>query len=133
MSPEASALVAAVLLGVIQVTLQSTASTVQFGIAYNAGPRDERRPTQGVAARLERASKNFQETFPFFAAAILLALISGRSNEWTQAGAWLYVIARIVYVPLYAAGVSHWRTWVWMLALSGLLSVLFGVALPAAA
>ena len=48
--------------------------TLQRGLRWNAGPRDEPMPPlTGVAGRLSRALRNFLETFPFFAAAVLIA------------------------------------------------------------
>jgi uncharacterized MAPEG superfamily protein len=34
-------------------------------------------------------------------------------------GAWLYLLARIIYVPLYAAGISFIRTLAWLVSIVG--------------
>ena len=39
----------------------------------------------------------------------------------TLPGAWLYVLARIAYVPIYAAGIAKLRTAVWLISILGLL------------
>jgi uncharacterized MAPEG superfamily protein len=42
-----------------------------------AGPRDEAvPPLTGIAGRLERALRNFVETFPLFASAVLIAYVA---------------------------------------------------------
>jgi len=74
MTTELWLLVAAVLLGFAQIVLQAQSMNMQRGYRWNAGPRDEiLPPLTGTAGRLNRASRNFFETFPLFAAAILVA------------------------------------------------------------
>jgi hypothetical protein len=41
----------------------------------------------GVAGRLERALRNFLETFPLFATAVLLVQITGRNGRMSAIGA----------------------------------------------
>lgn len=48
-------------------------------------------------------------------------------NALTESGARLYLWARVVYVPLYAAGIPLARSLVWNVATAGI--VLFVVAL----
>ncbi len=76
----------------------------------------------GVAARLDRAFRNFQETFPFFAAAMLACAFAGKlGSDLTVYGAWAFVIGRAAYVPLYAVGVGGGvRTIAWAVAMVGL-------------
>ena len=71
--PSASAL--SVVLGLVQIVLASHAASLQRGYLWTAGSRDEAvPPLTGIAGRLERASlRNFVETFPLFAAAVLIA------------------------------------------------------------
>ena len=70
-----------------------------------------------------RALRNFGETFPFFAAAILAAHLSGRDGSLTLWGAHLYVWARLVYLPLYAFGVPLVRSLVWNVAALGIFLI----------
>ena len=110
----------AVLIGLVQLFLEAGASQSQRGMAWAAGPRDEPRHVSGVAARLQRAQSNFLETFAMFVAALLAALMLGHAGHMTLFGAWLYVIGRAVYVPLYAAGVPLVRTLAWSVAMAGI-------------
>ena len=75
-----------------------------------------------MAARLERAFRNYMETFPFFAAAVLVGAATTALRDWSVWGAWVYVVSRALYVPLYAFG-SPFRTLVWFASLIGLLMV----------
>lgn len=121
---ERSLLAAAVALGLVQLVLAGYAARMTQGLKWGAGPRDEPRPVGKVAGRLDRAFKNYMETFPFFAAALLLAMNMGKLGELTYWGSHIYVAARVVYVPLYASGVPTVRSLVWFVSFVGLLMVL---------
>ena len=129
MTTELWLLIAAMLLGFVQIVLQAQSTNIQRGYRWNAGPRDEvLPPLTGVAGRLNRASRNFFETFPLFAAAVLVAAVANIHNGLTLWGAWLYVLARIVYVPLYAFGVRYVRSLAWNVAALGIFLILSGIA-----
>ncbi len=116
----------AIVLGVVHIMAQGRAATMQRGYRWNAGPRDEPvAPLTGVAGRLERASRNFQETFPFFAAAVLMAVVSQRTSDWSLWGAWLYLGARIAYLFAYASGVFFVRSVIWLAAMAGIFMILY--------
>src|SRR5918996_1631217 len=58
-----------VVLGIVQIIAASHAASLQRGYRWSASPRDETMPPlQGVAGRLNRALRNFLETFPLLAA-----------------------------------------------------------------
>lgn len=115
-------------LALIQILLASTLRTQETGVKYNAGPRDGGAPPpRPVTARLQRAQANLFETLPLFAAAVLIAHVSGSEGDLTLWGCWLYLVARIVYVPLYAAGIPMVRSLVWLVSLAGLVLVLAAV------
>ena len=129
MTTELWLLVAAVLLGFAQIILQAQSMNMQRGYRWNAGPRDEiLPPLTGVAGRLNRALRNFLETFPLFAAAVLIANTANIHNSLTLWGAWLYLLGRIVYLPLYAFGVRYVRSLAWNVAVLGIFLVLSGIA-----
>jgi uncharacterized MAPEG superfamily protein len=60
---------------------------LQLGYRWTASPRDETWPLIGIAGRCNRALQNFLETFPLFAAAVLIAHVAGRHNWMTEWGA----------------------------------------------
>lgn len=122
---EFTMLALAVVLGLLQLLIAARAGNSQRGLAWNVGARDKEPPPVGaVAGRLERAFKNFMETFPFFAVAVLAAHAMDRFGWMTLVGTQLYLAARIVYVPLYAAGVPVFRTVVWLISILGLILTL---------
>jgi len=125
MSFELRMLAWSVVLGLFQVLLAAQFSTLQRGIGWNMGARDEPvPPLKGVAGRLDRASRNFLETFPFFAAAVLIAEAADRTGALTWWGVQLYFWGRVVYLPVYALGVPGVRSAIWLMATFGLVLVL---------
>ena len=112
----------------IHIFVATRFKTVQYGRAWNVGPRDEALPPlAGTAGRLDRAMRNFLETFPLFAAAVLIAALAGRHNWMTEWGAVLYFVARVAYVPLYAYGVRVVRSLAWSVATLGIILMLVGL------
>jgi len=119
-----------VALGLVQIVAASHAASLQRGYRWTASPRDgPTPPLRGVAGRLDRALRNFLETFPLFAAAVLAAHVSDTHNALTEWGARLYLWARLVYVPLYAAGVPLLRSLVWNVATVGIVLLLLALLL----
>jgi uncharacterized MAPEG superfamily protein len=112
---ELKLLLAAVIIGLVQIV---------WAAAAGSGPPPPPRPVSGVAARLDRALRNFLETFPLFAAALIACVAAGKLGTLTLYGAGLYVIARALYVPLYASGVALVRTLVWAASLIGIVMVI---------
>jgi uncharacterized MAPEG superfamily protein len=94
--------------------------TAQYGRKWNVSARDEALPAANpVTGRLMRAQANFLETFPIAAVALLGVVIAGRTSEWTAIGGWIWLGARLVYLPLYWAGISVIRTIVWTISMAG--------------
>ena len=129
MSTEMHMLLYAIVLGLVQILAAAQMATAQLGAKWNMSARDQTKEPTGVAGRLDRAYKNFLQTFAFFAAAVLMIELTGRSNSLSVIGAQLYFYARLLYVPLYASGIPVVRTLVWIVSLAGLIMVfipLFG-------
>ena len=119
-------------LAIVQILLPAHLRNQETGVGYNAGPRDEAGPPVGtVTGRLKRAQANLFETLPLFATAILIAHVAGRDGTLTLAGAWLYLLMRLAYVPVYAAGIPYLRSAIWLISLAGLVLVLVAILRPA--
>jgi len=115
-------------LALVQIMLTANLRTAETGIQYNASARDgEAPPPRPVTARLQRAQANLFETLPLFIGAVLIAHVSGSEGDLTLWGCWMYLVARIVYIPLYAAGIPYVRSLVWLVSLAGLIMVLAAV------
>ena len=124
MTTELTLLTWSIVLGLVHAVATGQFTTLQHGLRYGLSPRDEHKSLSGVGARIERAFANYMQTFPFFAAAVLLAHVTGRHSWLTVTGAELYFWARLIYVPLYAAGIPIARTLAFLVALAGIVMIL---------
>ncbi len=123
-SIEMQILFCSILLGLLQLFVVILVSVMGRGLPWNVSSRDEpARPLNKYAARFERSYKNFLETFPLFAATVLLATALGRTNAASAMGAQIYIWARVLYVPAYIAGVPWVRTLVWTASFVGILMI----------
>jgi uncharacterized MAPEG superfamily protein len=115
-------------LGLVHVVIAASLSTQQRGLKWNASNREgEPKPLTGAAGRAARASLNFLETFVFFGAAVLAVVLAKQNTAHTALGAEIYFWARVVYLPVYLAGVPYLRTVVWTASLIGLIMVIAGL------
>jgi len=105
----------------LHVMVEGQTATRDRGTGWNAGPRDgEAKPLGVYAGRAARALRNFQETYPAFVALALALTIAGRTGGSGETGAWLWLIARIVYLPLYLLGIPYLRSLCWCVSILGL-------------
>lgn len=131
MTVELATLAGACALGLVHIVLASHFASLQRGYRWSASARDAPQPPlTGVAGRLQRASANFMETFPFFVAAVVMAEFANAHDWRTVWGSALYLAARIVYLPLYAAGVYLVRSLVWNVAVIGIALLIWAVVAP---
>jgi len=124
MTAELKILAWTIILGIAHVFVAAGMATHQRGLKWNAGNRDgEAKPLSGAAARAGRASSNFLETFPFFAAAVLAVVAAKANTAHTALGAEIYFWARVAYLPIYVVGIPYARTLVWAVSFWGLLQL----------
>lgn len=83
----------------------------------NHDPRAWLARQEGWRARANAAQSNSLEAFPFFAAAVLLALYAGADADSVALWAWLFVALRLVYIGCYVIDWATLRSIVWLLAL----------------
>jgi uncharacterized MAPEG superfamily protein len=114
------------LLLVVHIFTATRFKTAQYGRKWNVGARDEALAEPSpVTGRTMRAQANFQETFPIAIVALLGVVIAGRTSPTTALGGWIWLGARVVYLPLYAVGVPVVRTVVWTISAVGLGMVIW--------
>lgn len=129
MASQLQLLILAIGIGVINLVWAAVAARRQQGLKWAGGSRDEPRPVVGVAARLERAFANYRETFPLFAAAAIVAYLTGETGGAALWGGVMYVAGRAAYVPLYASGVRYWRSLAWFVSFIGLIVLVIALFL----
>ena len=127
MIPELTVLTLAVLLQGVQFVLYSALAQKQVGTKYAASPRDEPRQLTGTAGRAQRAMNNHFESLALFTPAVLVITLADKSTAFTAACAWVYLAARLLYVPAYLMGWAPGRSLIWV---AGFLATM---ALPLAA
>ena len=112
MTIELTLLALSVGLGFVHIVAASHSASLQRGYRWSASARDEPvEPLRGVAGRLDRALENFLETFPLFAAVVLLAQSEIGTMHSPNGAPELYFWGRVVYLPLYAAGIPWCAPW----------------------
>lgn len=117
----------AAFLGLLHAISTGAVVLAEHGREYNMSPRDDERPATGVRGRNVRAFANFMQSFPIFAAAVLVSHAYGRDVGAASWGAQLYFWGRLFYVPLYVTG-SKYRSAVWFVSVLGILLVFWSVA-----
>lgn len=122
MRPELTVLGWAAVLLIVHIFAAIRLKTRQYGVDWNTGARDETDLPQlnAVAGRLERARNNYLETLPIAIIALLGVVVADRASTITAIGGWVWLGARVVYLPLYWAGVPKLRTLVYLASLVGL-------------
>jgi uncharacterized MAPEG superfamily protein len=121
MTPELTVLALAAILQAMQIMLAGGSMNRDAGLAWNASPRDTPREFSALTGRLRRAVANHFEALALFTIAVVVVTLSGSASVVTVSCAWIYLAARVLYVPAYAFGWSPWR------------SVIFGVGATATA
>ncbi len=115
MTPELTALTLAALLAAVQFVLYAVPANRELGTGYTMSARD-REPSRAMSertARLGRAFNNHMEWLMFFGLAVGVIQMSGQNSGFTAACAWVYLCARIAYLPCYVFGLRPWRSAVW--------------------
>ena len=114
------------LIWLAHVLIQAGIANAVVGPSYLAGARDASAEVKGVYyPRATRALANYVENYGAFIA-LDLGLIA--TQHTGGSGAMIWVLARIVYVPLYLFGVPYLRTLAWAVALAGLVMMLARLA-----
>ena len=115
----------AAVLGLAHIFIAGNARTVELGAKWNMGARDEKtQDLKPLTGRLLRAQSNFFETFPLFASAVLIVAVSHAYSAYSYWGCIIYLVARIIYLPIYAFGIPVIRTIIWLISIVGLLLVI---------
>ncbi len=119
---ELTCLELSVLLWLAHILVQALAARAEFGDAYLFTPRDAQPTAKGLTCgRATRALANYIENLgPFVAMA--LALIA--TQHAGGIGATIWILARIVYLPVYLMGILYIRTALWAISVIGLLMML---------
>jgi uncharacterized MAPEG superfamily protein len=121
MTIELALLAASVVLGIVHIIIVSQLQSWQRGYRWTASSTEKSvAPLSGIAGRAERALRNYLETFPFFAAAILIVTVTNTHSWLSVWGANFSFWGRIVYAFLYTADLPPARSLVWNIPTIGI-------------
>lgn len=129
MTVELWMLAASIALGMIHLVVSSHLISWQRGYRWTASCREEAgSPLRGLANRVDQATTNFLETFPFFAALVLITHVINHHSALTIWGVHLYFWARVAYLIAAAAGLGLVRSLVcWNTAFVGIAFLFVGL------
>src|SRR4051812_1703322 len=99
---------------------EAPAPGAESPLAESFGSRDHVRPHTLTGKRAVRALANLQEGLPVFLALALMNMIVAPAASLALTGAWVFLVARVLYLPIYLAGVPYVRTLAWVVGLVGL-------------
>lgn len=125
MTVELTLLALSTAFAVVHIVLASHSASFARGYRWTASARDQPLPElTGIPGRLARASANYQETFPLFAAGILLVTVTNHQSDLTMWAAIIYLVSRVLYLIAYASGVYLVRSLIWNFATAAILVLL---------
>ncbi|MAE21047.1 MAG: hypothetical protein CMK92_01310 [Pseudomonas sp.] len=79
----------------------------------NHAPRDFLAQREGLQQRANWAQMNSFEAFPMFAAAVIIAHLTGAEQSYIDMLAMAFIGIRVVYGAMYLADLAALRTLVW--------------------
>ena len=135
MTPELTVLALAGLLQGVQFLLMAIPVNLEVGPGTTMSPRDASRMGKPMAelvsdktGRLVRAMNNHFEGLILFTIAVVVITLGDKGTGFSAICAWVYLSARILYVPAYYFGLSPWRSVIWFVGfLSTMLMILSAV------
>lgn len=122
MSTETVLVLLTLLLSYIHFSIPTFFRIRQHGLQNYLGTRDDSERVDNLfGQRADRANRNFHETLPWALVLLVLVQVTGDTNAATAAAGWVYLAARVLYLPLYIAGVPVLRTLMWLTSLGALV------------
>ena len=97
-------------------------TTKDITIDYLFSTRDKEITYSSYFDRSNRAFKNLLETLPIFIILFFLSVFNQVDNFNL---ALLWILVRLIYIPVYILGLKYFRTFIWMI--SFLILILMGI------
>src|SRR5262245_38658234 len=91
----------------------------------NANPRAWLAKQEGFRARAHAAQLNSFESFPFFAAGVIVAHIKGANPHTIDILAGVYLAMRVAYLATYLANLATLRSIVWFVGIGSIAWLFF--------
>jgi len=127
MIPELSWLSATAALFFVYILGEVVTGNLQYKPKDLLGPRDNLAPYSPGLGRAKRATANMIEAMCLFLPLVLVAVLSERTNQWTELGCMIFFFARLAFAPLYWFGVPVVRTLAYFAGVAGLIMIFLQV------
>ena len=111
---ETTILAAYGLLVMLTILMQVLGAMRTLSLGYLMSARDEPRDAGRMTARIRRALDNSVTALALFAPAVLLVVVLERTSPGSLLAAQVFLVARIIYLVVYALGVPAIRTLAWL-------------------
>jgi uncharacterized MAPEG superfamily protein len=123
---ELTCLELSVVLWIVHVIIQAGVGNAALPSGYQLTSRDKPAAASGLMfGRATRALANYVESLTPFVALALALIVTQRAGGL---GATIWLLARIVYIPLYMFDVVYARTAAWAISIVGLVIMLVRLA-----
>ena len=123
---ELTCLELSVVLWIVHVVFQAAYGNAELPSGYLFTSRDKPPAPSGlIFGRATRALANYVENLTPFVALALALIVTQRAGGL---GATIWILARIVYIPLYLFDVVYGRTAIWAISIVGLVMMLTRLA-----
>lgn len=99
----------------LTILVQVLAAGQKLDLSQLAGNRESLPSLTGLAGRMDKAQMNSVIAMALFAPAILILELRGEIPPIAHTLAWIFLIARIAYVAVFALGIPWVRTIVWLI------------------
>ena len=136
MTPELTVLTLAGLLQGLQFVIMAIPVNLELGPGKTMSPRDPGRLGQPMmeqvsvrTGRLVRALANHFEALILFTLAVVVLTLADKATGFSAICAWVYLAARVAYVPAYYFGLVPWRSLIWMIGFSATMLMLLSVVI----
>ncbi|EAQ04397.1 inner membrane protein [Pseudooceanicola batsensis HTCC2597] len=98
----------------VTILAQVLAAARKLDLSQLAGNRESLPSLTGMAGRLDRAQMNSVVAMALFAPPVLILAQQPEAPGAALTAAWLFLLARIAYVVVYALGIAYLRTAIWL-------------------
>ena len=127
MIPELSWLSATAALFFVYIFGEIVTGIRQYKLGDLLGARDNLAPYSPGLGRAKSATANMIEAMCMFLPLVLVAVLSERTNQWTELGCMIFFFARLAFAPLYWFGVPVVRTLAYFAGVAGLIMIFLQV------
>lgn len=119
MPVELWSIAALALMMLVTTFIQGGLVPVTQGLKWGLGSRDEPFEKSAMQGRFARTVQNHAEAMLMYIPLMALVVALDRTSDWTAVAAWLVIVGRAAFIPLYLFGVFGMRSFAYATAMIG--------------